>query len=95
MTVIPVIEENKIVRPHYHCVIDNPYLERNMVFANLIRTCWTETSLGQRQIDIQKMVGFGWIDYMTKVAKKGNIADSVDWDNVWVNCYQRNRRLLH
>jgi hypothetical protein len=30
------------------------------------------------------MVDFGWIDYMTKLEKKGNIADSIDWENMVV-----------
>ena len=85
LTVIPIIEANLLVKPHYHCVIDNPYPERSTLFVDLVRTCWSETLLGQRQIDIQKMENLGWIDYMTKLAKKGNIADSVDWINVHIN----------
>jgi len=84
LTVIPIKEENKIVRPHYHCVIDNPFPERDREFVNLVKTCWKETVLGQGQIDIQRMVDFGWIDYMTKLEKKGNIADSIDWENMVV-----------
>ena len=84
LTVIPIKEENKIVRPHFHCVIDNPFPERDREFVNLVKTCWKETVLGQGQIDIQRMVDFGWIDYMTKLEKKGNIADSIDWENMVV-----------
>lgn len=84
LTVIPVKEENSTVRPHYHCVIDNPFPERDREFVNLVKTCWKETVLGQGQIDIQRMVDFGWIDYMTKLEKKGNIADSIDWENMVV-----------
>ena len=86
LTVIPVKEGTSYIQPHYHCVIDNPYPERNREFVNLIKTCWKETTLGLQQVDIQPMINNGWIDYMTKLEKKSDIKESIDWENLTLPC---------
>jgi len=82
LSVIPILEGTKHIQSHYHCVIDNPYPDRNRQFINAVKTSWNETTLGRRQIDIQPMTDDGWIDYMTKLTSKSDIKDSVDWENI-------------
>ena len=85
LTVIPIVEESKHIKPHIHCVIDNPYPERNTEFVRLVKESWKKSSLGRPMIDIQPMYDNGWIDYMTKLTSKSDIKDSVDWDNMYIN----------
>ena len=89
LTVIPIMEGNNKTHTHYHCVIDNPYPERNEEFVDLIRESWGNTLLGMSKskysIDIQPMYSDGWIEYITKCSSKTDIKDSVDWDNMCVN----------
>ena len=86
LTVIPIVEESKHIKTHIHCVIDNPYPERNEEFVDLIRESWGNTLLGMSKskysIDIQPMYSDGWIEYITKCSSKSDIKDSVDWDNL-------------
>ena len=46
LTVLPIREGSKKTHTHYHCVIDNPYPERNDEFVELIRKSWGKTLLG-------------------------------------------------
>ena len=89
LTVIPIMEGNNKTHTHYHCVIDNPYPERNEEFVDLIRESWGNTLLGMSKskysIDIQPMYSDGWIEYITKCSSKSDIKDSVDWDNMYIN----------
>ena len=82
LTVIPIMEGSKHIQPHIHCVIDNPYPEKDAEFVRLVRQSWSKSVLGRPMIDIQPMYDQGWINYMTKLTSKSDIKDSVDWDNV-------------
>ena len=86
LTVIPIREGSKKTHTHYHCVIDNPYPDRNDEFVDLIKRSWAKTLLGLSKskyaIDIQPMYSTGWIEYITKCSSKSDIRDSVDWDNM-------------
>ena len=86
LTVIPIREGSKQTHTHYHCVIDNPYPDRNDEFVDLIKRSWGKTLLGLSKskyaIDIQPMYSTGWIEYITKCSSKSDIRDSVDWDNM-------------
>ena len=86
LTVLPIREGSKKTHTHYHCVIDNPYPERNDEFVDLIKKSWGKTMLGlsksKYSIDIQPMYSNGWIEYITKCSSKTDIKDSVDWDNI-------------
>ena len=86
LTVIPIREGSQKTHTHYHCVIDNPYPDRNDELVDLIKRSWGKTLLGLSKskyaIDIQPMYSTGWIEYITKCSSKSDIRDSVDWDNM-------------
>ena len=88
LTVIPIKEGSVKTHTHYHCVIDNPYPDRNKEFVQLVKDSWGKTLLGfsksKYSIDIQPMYSNGWIEYMTKCSSKTDIKDSVDWDNLYL-----------
>ena len=84
LTVIPIREGTNHIQTHIHCVIDNPYPDRNREFVRLVKESWSKSVLGRPMIDIQPMYDKGWIDYMTKLTSKSDIKDSVDWSNVYI-----------
>ena len=84
LTVIPIREGTNHIQTHIHCVIDNPYRDRNREFVRLVKESWSKSVLGRPMIDIQPMYDKGWIDYMTKLTSKSDIKDSVDWSNVYI-----------
>ena len=85
LTVIPIREGTKHIQTHIHCVIDNPYPEKNTEFVRLVKDSWCKSVLGRPIINIKPMYDKGWIDYMTKLTTKTDIKDSVDWSNVHVD----------
>lgn len=82
LTVIPTREGTRYVRPHYHCVIDNPFPERNDEFRRLVKESWRKTSLGQPRVEVDPMRSDRWIEYMTKLYSKTNFRESIDWENL-------------
>lgn len=84
LTVIPIREGTNHIQTHIHCVIDNPYPEKNTEFVKLVKESWSKSVLGRPIIDIKLMYDNGWIDYMTKLTTKTDIKDSVDWSNLHV-----------
>ena len=88
LTVIPIKEGSVKTHTHYHCVIDNPYPDRDKEFVQMVKDSWGKTLLGfsksKYSIDIQPMYSNGWIEYMTKCSSKTDIKDSVDWDNLYL-----------
>ena len=83
LRVIPIIEGSEVINPHYHCLIDNPFIGRDNEFTNLVRECWWKTELSKPEVDIQKTYDVnGWINYMVKMRSKSSITDSIDWNNV-------------
>ena len=84
LTVIPIREGTKHIQTHIHCVIDNPYPEKNTEFVRLVKDSWCKSVLGRPMINIKPMYDKGWIDYVTKLTTKTDIKDSVDWSNLYV-----------
>ena len=82
LRVLPVLEGNQIISPHYHCVIDNPFPQRNADFIKSVRHAWWKTELRKPEIHIEPMKDDGWIDYILKRRSKPSVLDSVDWQNV-------------
>jgi len=81
--VIPVLEGGNGKRLHYHLILDNPFEgDTEDRFSTLIRLAWSKTLWADREIDIQPDCDAGWIDYITKLKDKPNIADSIDWMNL-------------
>tara|TARA_R110001606_G_scaffold12369_1_gene54003 strand:- start:45515 stop:46015 length:501 start_codon:yes stop_codon:yes gene_type:complete len=80
--VIPFLEGGlNGTRLHYHCVIDCPRRSLDMTFPSLIQKCWSKTSYGYNQIDIQRNTDHGWIDYISKFRGKYSYDECVDWEN--------------
>ena len=83
LRVIPIIEGSEVINPHYHCLIDNPFIDRDDEFNRLIKECWWKTELSKPEVDIQKTYDVnGWINYMVKMRSKSSVTDSIDWNNV-------------
>lgn len=82
LTVIPIIEGTRDVRPHYHCIIDNPFPERDREFVNTLKESWNKTLLGQSKVQVEPMESNKWISYITKLSSKSDIRESVDWENI-------------
>ena len=81
LKVIPILENSKNNRLHYHITIQNPFLKDLNKFLYLINSCWMKTKFGHSHIHINKNVDQGWIDYKTKFS---NDKDEVDWLNCWL-----------
>lgn len=82
LTVVPIIEGTRDVRPHYHCIIDNPFPERDREFVETLKESWNKTLLGQSKVQVEPMESNKWISYITKLSSKSNIRESVDWENI-------------
>jgi hypothetical protein len=82
LKVIPILEQDQSGRHHYHLALE---LRNEMPleeFRDLIHEVWPNTDWGYKQIDVQPADG-GWLLYMTKSRSKGgDLADSIDWDNL-------------
>ena len=81
LRVLPIVEGDSIINPHYHCVIDNPFPDRDMEFVNSVRHAWWKTELRKPEVHVEKMKDDGWIDYIMKRRSKTSVMDSVDWQN--------------
>ena len=84
LRVVPVIEGDDVVSPHYHCIIDNPHPHRNQEFITTVRHCWWKTELSKPEVHIQPMTDDGWVNYITKQRSKKSVKDSVDWQNTYI-----------
>ena len=82
LKVIPIVEGNDVINPHYHCVLDNPYLNRDDEFVRCIEDSWKRTPLQNNRMDIKKMRDNGWYGYILKSRSKSNLLDSVDFNNL-------------
>ena len=82
LTVMPIIEGTRDVRPHYHCIIDNPFPERDREFVKTLKESWNKTLLGQSKVQVEPMESNKWISYITKLSSKSDIRESVDWENI-------------
>jgi len=80
LKVLPIIEGNSFIKPHYHCVIENP-LTDDMEFVNAVKHAWWKTELRKPELHVEKMTDDGWIDYIMKRRSKTSVMDSVDWVN--------------
>lgn len=81
--VIPILEGGDLSRFHYHCVIDCPRPEIDPVsFDELVRDCWSLTSYGYHEVDIQPETDEGWITYISKLRGKPEYDLSIDWENL-------------
>jgi hypothetical protein len=84
LRVLPIIEGCETSNPHYHCIIDNPFPDRDTEFTNAIKEAWWKTELGRTgrtNILVKRMEDDGWLRYMTKRRSKKSLLDSVDWQN--------------
>ena len=86
LTIIPTVEGggNTNVRPHIHCIIDNPFIDREEEFVKCVRESWTKTMFGQQRIQVDRMRSNNWLGYIMKFKSKKNFKDSVDWSNFHV-----------
>ena len=64
LTVVPIIEGTRDVRPHYHCIIDNPFPERDREFVKTLKDSWNKTLLGQSKVQVEPMESNKWISYI-------------------------------
>jgi adenine-specific DNA methylase len=78
LKVIPVLENSKNNRLHYHLTIQNPFPNDLTRFIYLINSCWMKTKFGHSHTHIHENIDKGWIDYKTKFR---NEKDEVDWLN--------------
>lgn len=83
LSVVPIIEGTANSPIHYHCIIDNPYPDRDEAFLASIRQSWWTTELSKPEINIQRMHSDGWITYITKLRTKTDFTSCVDWQNTY------------
>ena len=85
ITNIPIREGVDGIRTHLHCILDNPFIDRDREFVKCIKDSWNKTFLSLPKIQIEKMRSDNWIGYITKFRSKSEYKDSVDWSNVHIN----------
>ena len=87
LTIIPTMEGggNTYIRPHVHCIIDNPFIDREKEFIKCIRESWGRTMFGQQKVQIDRMRSLNWLSYIMKFRSKKHFKDSVDWTNFHIN----------
>ena len=73
------------IRPHVHCIIDNPFIDREKEFIKCIRESWGRTMFGQQKVQIDRMRSLNWLSYIMKFRSKKHFKDSVDWTNFHIN----------
>jgi hypothetical protein len=81
LNVIPVIENDEIVRLHYHAVIDRPERMTPEEFRRAIDASWRKTLWGYNQLVLEPMTNNGWINYIGKFGQKPDYALAIDWTN--------------
>ena len=74
-----------LIRPHVHCIIDNPFIDREKEFIKCIKESWTKTMFGQQKVQIDRMRSLNWLSYIMKFRSKKHFKDSVDWTNFHIN----------
>ena len=73
------------IRPHVHCIIDNPFIDREKEFIRCIRESWGRTMVGQQKVQVDRMRSLNWLSYIMKFRSKKHFKDSVDWTNFHIN----------
>jgi len=82
LQVIPVLEGGQHQRLHYHLLIDLPPSVGLDKAYPLFVEQWLRTPWGYGQTHVQQCYDEGWLDYITKLRSKPNIADSIDLQNL-------------
>jgi len=85
LNVFPIFEQSNTKHLHYHSVFDKPNHISDEKFRLLIELYWNSSLWGNSQIDIQSSADNGWVSYITKLADKENLADSIDWKNTHIS----------
>lgn len=81
LNVLPVMEQGKDIRLHYHAIIDCPRPQLEREFPAMIRDCWLRTPWGYKEINVQSCYDQGWVSYISKFDSKLAYADAYDWTN--------------
>lgn len=81
LSVIPVLEQDRSGRFHYHAAIDRPQHVSVSEFCDMISATWQKTRWGHARADIIQGADSGWTKYILKRASKTNWFDGIDWQN--------------
>ena len=79
---VPVFEGTDLVRTHVHLMLDRPNCIQSGEYADLIQRAWQRTFWGHRLTTVEPCHDHeGWLVYISKLRKKEEFADAVDWTN--------------
>ncbi len=86
ISVIPVLEQDRSSRFHYHAAIDRPAHVSHSEFCGIISETWRQSRWGKQRLQIIPGADGGWTKYILKRASKVNWFDSIDWQNFHNPC---------
>ena len=77
--VIPVLENSRDNRLHYHILIKRPERISSIRFKFMIKEEWNKTKFGYEEVCFNEETNNGWVNYITK--SRGE--DKVDWESFY------------
>lgn len=83
ISVIPVLEQDRSSRFHYHAAIDRPAHVTHSEFCDIISETWRNSRWGKQRLQIIPGADCGWTKYILKRTSKVNWFDSIDWQNFY------------
>ena len=83
LQVVAVQEWSSTHRLHLHLIISRPDQLNLAQFVALVRDCWSKTRFGYYEAYFEDCADTGWLDYMLKGRTKSDLADFIDWTNLF------------